>query len=159
MEQRPTYGAGFALDITLGTMLETPIYLHQKPDAELVDVRQSEPCRVVLISECSTPQALKDSIAKELVHGSCLYLMAWGTECEAWHDAVDMANIEKFDFQEIPEEQFIMTTWHDNEPLVEAFWFCKNNATHSTAEFRHTVLLHVSPEAREQQVLAQYAGA
>ena len=140
-------------------MLETPVYLHQKPDAELVDVRQSESCRVVLISECSTPQALKDSIAKELAHVNCLYFMAWGTEGEAWHDAVDMANIEQFDFQEIPAEQFIMTTWHDNEPLVEAFWFCKHNATHSSADIRHTVLLHVSHKAREQQVLAQYAGA
>jgi len=140
-------------------MSETPYYLHQRPDAELGNFRQSEPSRVVLISESVTSQTFKDSIAKELAHGNCLYFMAWGTECEAWHDAVDMANIEQFNFQEIPAERFIMTTWHDNEPLAEVFWFCKNNASHSSVDVRRTVLLHVSPKSREQPFLAQYAGA
>ena len=99
------------------------------------------------------------AVCYELVRGNCLYLMAWGTHCEAWHDAVDMANIEAFDFKEIPEERFVMTTWHADEPLKEALWYCKNNAFHSTVEIKSTVLLHVVPEEREQTVLQQYAVA
>ena len=122
-------------------------------------MRRAEPTRVVLIAEGATSHEFKESVAKELAQGNCLYFMAWGSECEAWHDAVDMENIEQFEFKEIPEERFIMTTWHESEPLSEVFWFCKNSAFHSTVDLKRTVLLHVAPEPREQQLLQQYAEA
>ena len=78
--------------------------------------RETEPTRVVPIAEGATSQAFKESVAKELAQGNCLYFMAWSSECEAWHDAVDMENIEQFEFKEIPGERFIMTTWHESEP-------------------------------------------
>jgi hypothetical protein len=135
------------------------IYLHHRPEAALCQVRQAEASRVVLVAEITTSQAYKETIAKELAQGNCLYFMAWGSESEAWHDAVDMANIEQFDFLDIPQERFIMTTWHEDEPLSEVLCFCKNSAFHALVELKHTVLLHVSPEPREQDLLEQYAAA
>lgn len=132
------------------------VYLHRKPEAALPELPPPQPSRVVLISEASTPQAYKEAVAKELVRSGCLYLMAWGQECEAWHDAVDMANIEQFDFKEIPEESFIMTTWHEEEPLSEALWFCKNNALHASTKLNRTVLLHLSVESEEGRILELY---
>jgi len=133
------------------------VYLHRKPDARSPEFPPPpQPSRVLLISEASTAQSYKEVVAKELTLNGCLYFMAWGRECEAWHDAVDMANIEQFDFKEIPEESLIMTTWHEKEALSEALWFCKNSAFHASVKLSHTVLLHLSAESAEDQILEQY---
>jgi hypothetical protein len=132
------------------------LYLHRNPEAGLPSLPAPQPSRVVLISEAPAPQSYKQEVAKQLVLGGCVYFMAWGRECEAWHDAVDMANLEQFDFKEIPEESFVMTTWHEKEPLSEVLWFCKNNAFHASVKLKRTVLLHLSSEPAEDQVLEQY---
>lgn len=132
------------------------VYLHRKPEAASPELLPPQPSRVVLISDASTSEAYKEAVAEELVRNGCLYFMAWGRECESWHDAVDMANIARFDFKEIPEESFIMTTWHENEPLSEALWFCKNNAFHTSVKLSRTVLLHVSEVPAEDRVLEEY---
>jgi hypothetical protein len=69
-----------------------------------------------------------------------------------------MANIEQFDFGEIPEDRFVMTTWHTKESLGEVFLFCKNNAFHPTGELERTVLLHIS-ENREGELIKAYTDA
>jgi len=153
---RPAVGARLAR--TLGLMSNRPIYLRISPEDAACEVGQPEPARVVLVSAVATTQRFKESVAKKLAQGNCLYFMAWGSECEAWHDAVDMANIEGFDFKAIPEHRFIMTTWHEREPLSEALCFCKHNAFHPSVELRRTVILHVSDE-RNEQFLRLYAEA
>jgi hypothetical protein len=52
-----------------------------------------------------------------------------------------------------------MTTWHEKESLNDVFWFSKNNAFHPTVELQHTVILHISRNNREQELLAAYASA
>ncbi len=94
-----------------------------------------------------------------LVASGCLYMMAWGIGCSSWDDSVDMANLEAFNFGEIPESRFVMTTWHDDEPLSEVFWFAKENANHPAEELQATVLLHISAVPREAELLASYAAA
>jgi hypothetical protein len=140
-------------------MSATPLYIHLRPGASLPRLHQDEPCRVVLFAEMETPASFHGVVAQELVHGKCLYFMSCGSDCDAWHDAVDMANIEQFDFKEIPESAFVMTTWHDKEPLSEVLWFCKYNAFHPTVELNRTVLIHVATEANEPALLQGYAAA
>ncbi len=84
-------------------------------------------------------------------------MMAWGAKCSSWDDSVDMANIEQFDFDNIPEDRFVMTTWHANEHLDEVFWFSKNNAFHPTVKLERTVLLHISENNKESEFLKAYA--
>jgi hypothetical protein len=57
-----------------------------------------------------------------LVDRGLVYFCAWGRECKALHDAVDMCDIEPQKNSGNPDF-FIMTTWHDDEPLEEALWF------------------------------------
>jgi hypothetical protein len=70
-------------------------------------------------------------------------MLAWGVECSSWDDSVDLANLEAYDFGEIPEESDVMTTWHDDEPLREVFWFAKNSAEHPTVGIENTLILHL----------------
>jgi len=139
--------------------MRDPIYLCLSPDDPLEQPGQSEPARFLLIAEETTSQQYKESIAKALVRGNCLYFLAWGSESEAWHDAVDAANYELFESKSIPDERLIVTTWHDDEPLSEVFLFAKKNAFHPEVELQRTVLLHVSHVPQERKFLGEYAAA
>lgn len=85
--------------------------------------------------------------------------MAWGKDCEAWHDCVDWANLEVFNYGDIPDERFILTTWHDKEPLSEVLWFAGQCASHPDVPLRRTVLLHLADEPREQHILQAFEQA
>ncbi len=50
-------------------------------------------------------------------------MMAWGHECSLWDDSVDIASLERFNFEAVPLDKSIMTTWHENETLDDVFWF------------------------------------
>jgi len=139
--------------------MSSPIYVHLNPDEPLPPIGQAKACRVVLIGEATVPTSYREAVAQELVNGNCLYFMSWGTECEAWHDEVDMANIEQFEFRQIPEDAFVMTTWHEREPLSEVFWFCKNSAFHPTVDLKLTMLIHVASHPNEKALLQSYAEA
>jgi hypothetical protein len=43
-------------------------------------------------------------------------MMAWGRECSSWDDSVDWANIDKFGDSPIPDDECVVTTWHEDEP-------------------------------------------
>lgn len=94
------------------------------------------------------PDDWRNEVAAWLVSKGCLYFIAWGIDCEAWHNSVDWAVLENFDFGDIPDERFVMTTWHDKEPLSEVLWFAGNAATHPDVELKTTLLLHIAPEER-----------
>ena len=140
-------------------MSESVAYLHLKPGAELPELSPSKPVRMVVVVEAEVSPDWQSIVSNWIVGSGCLYMMAWGVECSSWDDSVDIANLEEFKFGEIPEDRFVMTTWHADEPLAEVFWFSKNNAFHPTVELQRTVLLHISAENREHELLAAYAEA
>ena len=57
-----------------------------------------------------------------LVDRGLVYFCVWGRECKAVHDAADMCDIERGKGSGNPDF-FVMTTWHDDEPLEEVLWF------------------------------------
>ena len=114
---------------------------------------------MVVVVEAEVSPEWQAIVSDWIVRSGCLYMMAWGVGCSSWDDSVDFANLEEFKFGEIPENRFIMTTWHSDEPLADVFWFSKNCASHPTVELERTVLLHISAQNREQELLAAYAEA
>lgn len=83
------------------------------------------------------------------------WVVAWGVECSSWDDSVDMAILEQFDFGDIPEDRFVMTTWHEDVLPRDARSFCKL-AAHSAVHLRHTLLVHISEQGDERRVLVEY---
>lgn len=130
-------------------------YLHLSPDQPVPHI-DARPHRAILIAEGPVSEAWRDDIAVWLISSGCLYFIAWGTACETWHDAVDWAVLKTFDFGEIPDDKFVMTTWHDKEPLSEALWFAGNCASHPDVDLTETVILHVSADERRAETLALY---
>lgn len=115
------------------------------------------PFRTIIVSEVETLQEWRDDLAKWLVESGCLYVVAWGVECEKWHDTVDWTVLEAYDFGDIPDNKFVMTTWHNKEPLSEALWFAGQCAFHPDIELDETLILHIADEANRDEIMATYS--
>ena len=96
------------------------------------------------------------AVSEWLVASGCLNMAAWGLDCSSWDDSVDLANLEAFDF-EVPEDRFVMTSWHANNTLEEAVFFAKHCAFHSTVALTEALILDISLEDHEAEVLALWA--
>jgi hypothetical protein len=131
-------------------------YLHLHPGDPPPPLKGG-PFRAVIVSEVEVVEDWRKQIAKWLVKDGCLYAVTWGVECEAWHDAVDWAVLEEFEFGDIPDDRFVMTTWHAKEPLSEALWFAGQCAFHPDVELDKTLLLQISDEPRRTEMLDTYA--
>jgi hypothetical protein len=140
-------------------MAELPVYIHLEPSGPLPDLAHLSPFRAMVVVEAFVTAAWQDAASSWLVQSGCLYMMAWGQHCSSWDDSVDMANLEHFEFGDIPEDRSVMTTWHTDEPLSEAMSFCKRHATHPTVSLSHTVLLHIAECSDAERLLKEYAEA
>ncbi len=138
-------------------MIDLPVYHCITQGIALPKIADLSPFRAVVVVEGEVLPEWQWLVSHWLVRSGCLYMMAWGTHCSTWDDSVDMANMEIFKFGEIPEHRFVMTTWHENEPLQEVFWFSKNSAFYPTVELKNTVLLHISVQNKERKLLTVYA--
>jgi hypothetical protein len=134
-------------------------YLQIRPGAVLPNIATMLPFRAVVIAETSVAPEWQSLVSYWLVQSGCLYMMAWGVNCSSWDDSVNDSNNEQFNFGEIPEDKFVMTTWHDKEPLAEVLWFAKNSAFHPSVDMDQTLLLHISEKNRGSEVLRAYADA
>lgn len=131
-------------------------YLHIAEGFELPELGAEGPFRAVVVLEQAINAERRTNIAEWIVKNGCLYAIAWGEECEAMHDEIDWALVRNFDGVEIPDEQFMMTTWHDDEPLSEVMSFAKLCAVHPHVEVRSTVIIHLSPSPARQAMLEAY---
>lgn len=113
--------------------------------------------RAVIVSDVEAPQEWRERIASWLLASGCLYVVAWGVQCEAWHDTIDWVHLEMFEPGDILDDKYVYTTWHANEPLSEALWFAGQCAFHPTVELVGTMLLHIAGAAREAEMREIYA--
>ncbi|GGI67182.1 hypothetical protein L2680_00195 [Shewanella gelidii] len=73
-----------------------------------------------------------------------MYASAWGVNASSWDTSIDIANIIYVGDSDLNDENLVVTTWHDDEPLSEAFWFAKHLVSHSYYELRDTVVIYIS---------------
>ena len=131
-------------------------YLQLKPDSEPPDIHELKPFRSVVIVDESVTSGWQERISDWLVTSVFLYMMAWGKGCSSWDDSVDYSNSNEWNYKDIPKDSFVMTTWHESEPLEEVFWFSKHNAIHPSVDIKSTLLLHISNLSKEDEFLDRY---
>ncbi len=134
-------------------------YLQLIPDQAVVEISPPKPFLAVLVIEEPVSQQWQDQVSRWLIRSGCIYMMAWGLNCSEWGDSVDFANIERFNYGEIPEDEMVMTTWHEDENLKDVFWQAKNSVEHACTDFSNTMILHISRENKEQEFLSLYSTA
>jgi len=134
-------------------------YIHLKPGDIPPRLEDTVSFKAVVVIESDVTPEWQGQISDWLVRSGCRYMMAWGRECSAWDDSIDLANLAMFDYGDIPDDDFVMTTWHENEPLQETFWFAARCATHPSLELERTYVLYIAPEARENELLEAFRAA
>lgn len=134
-------------------------YIQLQPYSKLPDILELKPFRSVLIIEDIVAEERQMKVSEWLVASGCLYMMAWGKNCSSWDDSVDIANLKEFSYEEIPDDRFVMTTWHENEPLKDVYFFSKYSATHPLVEIDNTLLVHISMVNKEKEFLIDYEKA
>ncbi len=139
----------------MGVRTDQLFYVHLPAGSELPEIKP-EPCRVVVIIDQHLTTEWQEMVSEWIIAIGCLYMMAWGLECSSWDDSVDWANLGAVDSIEIPDDKFVMTTWHENEPLEEAFFHCGLCAFHPTIDLPKVILLDITAEARPAELIEQY---
>jgi hypothetical protein len=137
----------------------TVSYVHLSPDSQPPVMSEAGPFRAVLVLEQAVADGWQDLISEWLVRSGCLYMMAWGVDCSSWDDSVDWANRTVTGLDDVPDDQFVMTTWHDDEPLAGTFWYAGFTAHHPTVSLDRVVIIHIGPTNREAEMLEAYATA
>ena len=134
-------------------------YLHLQEDHALPVLEGQQNSRVVIVIDTEVLQTLQWDISRWLVTSGCSYVLAWGADCAAWKESVDEANLEAVNYEDIPDDQLVVTTSHEDEELSEVFWFAKHRASHPAHELRDTLILHIAQVPRRDELEALYRAA
>ena len=137
-------------------MTEKVSYLHLHPNEEVPQFETSSPYLAVIIAEAKVAQEWRHKVNRQLVESGCKYTVSWGVDCAIWDDDIDWADMERYSDFIGPDDEAVMTTWFDDEGLIEAFWFAATCAEHDKYELSRTVLVHIAERERQQKLLATY---
>jgi hypothetical protein len=133
-------------------------YLHLTPDSDFPALEGMSPFKAVLVIEADVAEMTLWETSRALVASGCLYALAWGVQCQAWRDAIDDAYLEATNYDDVPDEQTVITTSHEDEELGEVFWFAKGRAAHP-AKLQQTLILHIAAAPRRDEIEAAYRDA
>jgi hypothetical protein len=136
-----------------------PHYVRICEGLPFADVSGWAPFLAIVVLDASYSPDWQNVASEWLVDSGCLYMMAWGPNCSSWDDSVDWVNIERFEGRDIPDASFVMTTWHDREPIEEVFWFAGHAANHWEVELRNTLIVDVSESDRATEMIARFNAA
>ena len=126
---------------------------------KLPDLSTVRPFKSIVVIEDSVSPERQQEISRWLVRSGCLYMMAWGPDCSSWDDSVDHANLEDHKHDDIPEKEFVMTTWHDKETLRDVMEFAKNAAHHPEVDLQNVVVVHLGTTDKSSEFSSMYPAA
>ena len=139
--------------------METVTYIHLKSGDVPPKLEKVEYFKAIVLIEDDVTTEWRSQVSDWLVQHGCRYMMAWGKECGLWDDSVDIASLEVSDFKEGPDEDFVMTTWHEHDQIQDVLWYSNRCAMHPTLELLKTYILHISPVNREKHLLELFQQA
>ena len=134
-------------------------YVQVQDGEPLPDVGDLKPFKAIVVIKDRPSREWQAQASRWLVDSGCLYMMAWGNDCESWDDSVDLANLGTFDFGEIPDEESVMTTWHESDSLEEVFRFAKASAHHPTVKLNNVLILYVGADDKHARLDALFQKA
>jgi hypothetical protein len=89
----------------------------------------------------------RDKIAAELVASGCRYAVCSGFQSSKWDDAVDLAYLNISPEFDPPDEKFVMTSWHEQEPLRQVAEFFVLNTSFDFFEPAAFVIVAIGDDA------------
>jgi hypothetical protein len=78
---------------------------------------------LLVVADPAVTSPERDAISTEIIASGCRYAVCTGHECSKWDDSIDYAFLCTSPDFSPPHERFVMTTWHDKEPLEDVVLF------------------------------------
>ena len=128
-------------------------YVHLPAGSDLPNITR-QPRRTIILVEQECEVGWQERVSDWIVESGCLYMMAWGRDCTSWDDSVDYAMHRKAGYADVSDDNFVVTTWHDGEPLHEVFFFARMCAFHPEIALPTLTIVDIRAEARKVAVLA-----
>lgn len=63
------------------------------------------------------------ALSDRIVAIGCRNAAILGFKCSSWDDSIDLANLEQFGFADIPDDRFVLTSWHTDESAEDVVEF------------------------------------
>lgn len=115
---------------------------------------------LLVVADAEIPAEEQARLAERFVRSGCRYAVCFGPTSSSWDDAIDMVNV--IDDIEGRASPFVMTTWHDDEPLEETVaFFADDTRFDDWAPGEFVVLILGGTDALEREVrslLARHFG-
>lgn len=140
------------------TLSKPPHYLHLSADADLPALKLPPFLAIVLVEDDVAESWMWDA-SRWLVESGCRVMLAWGRDAEAWREAVDDAALEAVDYEDVPDERAVIATSHEDEDIEDVFWYARHRASHPAVPLNATLIVHIAPSARKDELESQYADA
>jgi|GEM_PF-2229936 len=118
----------------------------------LVLPEEAEYAVLVVIASPSVSTKWRDQIISDIVNSSCRYALTFGHGCELWHDVFDETIVG--DGTEEPS-RFIMTTWHDAEPIEDVVDFLCLNTSYDDFESERLAIVFVGADERLESAITE----
>jgi hypothetical protein len=123
------------------------------PDDALDSPFGGELYPVLVWATVDTSAEYKQRLCESLVATGCRYVVCGGAECWVWEHAADRAYIEQELPEPVPDEQFVMTTSHRNEPPDEVAFFFVHNTSFGEHDFTRYLVLMIGEDERVREAL------
>ena len=134
-------------------------YLHLAPENDLPVLEGLTAFKAIVMVEAEVPEMTRWDVSRWLVSSGCKYALTWGKEAEAWSESIDDASLEASDYEDVADDQVVITTAHEDEELSEVFWFARHRATHKALELNETLILHIAEAPRRDEIEAEFRDA
>lgn len=134
-------------------------YLRLAENGALPDLPKLGQLGVAIVADIAVSNSRQNEIADWLYSSGCRYMAAWGIDCSIWDDALDWAQIAVWP-DGAPDDQFIMTTWHDKDTMEQALWFIGTVAcTYDDQLLGHILILHIGDCDRQNELKSSFLAA
>lgn len=98
-------------------------FISLSPPYNFLSPFNNEPFVLLLITGEAVTGDERLELCDQIVSSGCRYVCCFGHECELGHDTIDESYIATDPNYDPPEDTLIMTTWHDDEPLIDVMHF------------------------------------
>ncbi len=114
--------------------------LLQRPFSFVSPFGGDEFAALLLVSASDVTPQERCEVAQSLVAQGCRYAVCAGDACSSWDDAIDEAAAGA-ELQGAPTYGFVMTSWHEGEPLGDVVAFFLELALAEDEEAPHRIAL------------------
>ena len=126
--------------------------------AEVIIPESFDAFRCLILLNRPVAEDVRHAVSTLLVARGCLFAMAFGPDSTLWDDSIDHANLAEFNYGDIPADKFVLTSWHDKEPLKETMHFAKFNSleAYDDRPLNDILILDFSHQSRANEISDLY---